>query len=559
MMEFFSHPVVAIILLLGILVFVHELGHFLVGKWLGMYPEQFSLGFGPAIIEKEINGTKYRLGAIPLGGYVKFYGSTPSEPVPDFAEGREEYKFHPFKRSLMILAGPVANFLLTFVAYLLLGYVGIEAIPAKIGEVLKGSPAEIAGFQYGDHVKKINDTPISTWRELQTEIIKSPNLSLNVEIIRDQKEMNILVSPKEIKTKDIPLRDSKGQLGISPASIPSVITVTDKSTKAYQLGLRTGDRISKLSLPSQSPYSVMYWHDLENFQNGLLKSTQGESVALTIEITRKKSDPKEKPEIFTFQNEISPQNFSYQKLGIYSSQLTVKSWKKEFSSTFLKEDRIVEFEGSPVASIFELQDHLILNKKPEVQISVDREGQKKVLSVKLEPVDVQKIEGKDTYFSLPIIFLGSLERFPSINVQFSNIANLVKYAAKETTSQIIMITEALVGLVTGKMPLAALGGPISIAVVATESVKHGWITFVTAIAIISVNLGLLNLFPIPALDGGRLVIALAEGVMKKPLSEKAMENFQKIGFAMVFSLIIIATYNDVSRFWSTLVKGLSGT
>lgn len=589
-MEILANPIVAIALLLGILVFVHECGHFFVGKWVGMYPEQFSIGFGPALVEKQIKGTTYRLGLIPLGGYVKFYGATPSEQVPDFAKGHEEHSADSWRKALMISAGPVANFLLTFAAYMLLGYIGVPALPAKVGEVLKGSPAQEAGFQFGDQVLAVNGKPIASWRELQTAIIESPGKPLDVSIDRGGNKESITVKPRVIPTDEVPMQQTKGQLGISPASIPSIITVSNPNSVAYQKGLRTGDRIVSLYFNGKEPGSdapaLRYWHELE----GILASPTAPLKSLGMVVERKlltEEEPSSSPNTddkaksaaaeaaeAKVKTEKIAVNFGAEDLasgnfdafaqldlkpfGIHDAQLTVKSLGKGYSAPFQVGDRLIAFAGTSVDSVFGLQDLLKANQQPTVPITIDRAGEKKVVDVTLKAIDIQKLEGKGTFYALPVAFMGSLESFPQKLIKFSAISDLAAYAYKQTMSQVAAISHALYGLVTGEMPLAALGGPISIAVVATESVKHGFVTFLTAIALISVNLGLLNLFPIPALDGGRLVVIGLEALTRRPLSEKAMENFQKIGFAMVFSLIIIATYNDVSRFWSTLIKGLSG-
>lgn len=586
-MEILANPIVAIALLLGILVFVHECGHFFVGKWVGMYPEQFSIGFGPALVEKEVRGTTYRLGLIPLGGYVKFYGATPSEEVPDFAKGHEEHSADSWRKALMIIAGPAANFLLTFAAYMLLGYIGIPALPAKVGEVLKGSPAQEAGFKFGDQVLAINGKPIASWRELQAAIVESPGKPLAVDIDRGGKAQSIVVKPRVIPTDEVPMQQTKGQLGISPASIPSIITVNDPASLAYSKGLRTGDRIVQLSFNGEAAGQkpLRYWHEVESLLAQppspltkidlvLERSAAADEASQPEGAASKNSDTKNSDtkankapkERVTASFALSGQPASFDGLsakdlaawGIHDAQLTVKSLGKGYVAPFQEGDRLIAFAGQPVSSVFGLQDLLKANQQPTVPITVMRKGAEQELNVTLKAVDIQKLEGKGTFYALPLGFLGSLEAFPQKLIQFSSLTDLASYAYTQTKAQVAAISHALYGLVTGEMPLAALGGPISIAVVATESVKHGFVTFLTAIALISVNLGLLNLFPIPALDGGRLVVIGLEALTRRPLSEKAMENFQKIGFAMVFSLIIIATYNDVSRFWSTLIKGLSG-
>ena len=120
-----------------------------------------------------------------------------------------------------------------------------------------------------------------------------------------------------------------------------------------------------------------------------------------------------------------------------------------------------------------------------------------------------------------------------------------------------MIVNAIAGLISGNLPLKALGGPVFIAKVAGDAAQEGWLVFFSTMAMISINLGVMNLFPIPALDGGQLLIVIGEVIRRKPLSEIAIENIQKVGFVMILGLIVLATYNDLSRFWSSMLKSIS--
>lgn len=171
-MEWISHPVPAAIVLLGILVVVHELGHFLVGRWCGIGVEVFSVGFGPTIVSFKRRGTDYRLSLIPLGGYVKFLGSTPTDEIPDAFRrnhklGKEFYKATVGQRSAVAFAGPAANFALAILAYAILGYAGIPHPPAKVGTIMPSSAAEKSGLLEGDLVKSINGENVASWEDLQ--------------------------------------------------------------------------------------------------------------------------------------------------------------------------------------------------------------------------------------------------------------------------------------------------------------------------------------------------------------------------------------------------------
>jgi regulator of sigma E protease len=141
---------------------------------------------------------------------------------------------------------------------------------------------------------------------------------------------------------------------------------------------------------------------------------------------------------------------------------------------------------------------------------------------------------------------------------YKNPLSAISYGLKETAHQTGELAANVFELITGEVPLKALGGPMLIAKVAGESARRGWQTFLGSMALISINLGLLNLFPIPVLDGGQLVMMGVEGIRRRPLSEVAIENFQKIGFAMIMALVVLATYNDLSRFWKSMLSSVVG-
>jgi regulator of sigma E protease len=142
--------------------------------------------------------------------------------------------------------------------------------------------------------------------------------------------------------------------------------------------------------------------------------------------------------------------------------------------------------------------------------------------------------------------------------RYTNPFSAAGFAVAETFDQASNILSTLVALVTGQLSLKALGGPILIAKIAGDSAKAGWVTFFSSMALISINLGLVNLFPIPVLDGGQIVLLGAEAIKRGPLSDKTLENFQKVGFILVMSLVLLAVYNDLSRFWKSMVKSLAG-
>ena len=196
MFEFLTHPVPAVIVLLGVLVFVHELGHFLAGVWCGAGVEVFSLGFGPRAVGVRHKGTDYRVSWIPLGGFVKLTGMVASEPIPPGFEGKEFFRLPVWKKTTIIAAGPLANFALAIVAYALLGANGIPHAPSNIGYVMEGGAADRGGLIAGDRVVAIDGRNVTVWGELEQAISKSAGkaLAVKVERSKDGKNAEVMLS-----------------------------------------------------------------------------------------------------------------------------------------------------------------------------------------------------------------------------------------------------------------------------------------------------------------------------------------------------------------------------
>ena len=215
-----ENPVLSVILFIGFLVFVHETGHFLVGKAFGIGVEIYSIGFGPKLFGFEHKGTEYRLAFLPLGGFVKFAGTLPSEDVPDHFKGREMYKSSVLARSLTILAGPAANLMLAAVIYSFHGYQGVEHPPAQIGMIMPGGGAEKGGLMVGDIIKTIDGEPVAHWNDLRSSISRSPDKALNVTVLRDQKSVDLQLTPEPVGRDEMSGQRNQGRLGICTSLCP---------------------------------------------------------------------------------------------------------------------------------------------------------------------------------------------------------------------------------------------------------------------------------------------------------------------------------------------------
>jgi regulator of sigma E protease len=550
-MDFFSHPVIAVILLIGVLVFVHEAGHFVVGKVCKIAVEIFSIGFGPAIFSFKRNETTYRLSAIPLGGYVKFYGSTRRETVPEELRGKEFFRASVGKRFLTVIAGPAANFLLAILVYAGMFTYGIPDLPPIVGEVMPGSPAEKAGLQFGDVVKAVDGEEITTWKQLQKVIMLAPQEKLDFVIDRHGQQVAKSIVPAQIHDEEMLGTKQRGQIGISPGHVPSIVTIKDYDGIAAKAGLETGDEITAIHV-GENDIAVEYWRALPaifseaavagQIQLKVKKHGDGGEVLIEVPTIGMPSDPAQFDEW----------------LGWTNSQLTIAEPGELNQDVLHHGDLIVEWDGEKVGNLFDLSQMIMTKQKPRVQAVIQRGRELLPVSVTMKPVEVQKAEGRATQYILESQFLGEFIHPQYVVEQYSNPLTALAKGTERTIEQTGMIAMAVAGLFTGDVPLQSLGGPISIAKVASDSVKLGWMTFFGSLALISINLGLLNLFPIPILDGGQIVLLGAEKVRRRPLDDIALENFQKIGFVLVFALVIMATYNDLSRFWLSMMRGVTG-
>lgn len=214
--------VLLFIVILSILIIVHEAGHFLTAKMLGVRVEEFALGFGPKLFSRTIGGTNYRICAILLGGYVKMAGDDRSkcEGKPD-----EYFSKSPGHRALIVLMGPVVNYILGYICFVLvfmIGYLDIvkasKDLPAKIGVVAAGSPAAKAGVKVGDKVVSIDGKPIAYWDEMQTLIMDSAGKTIELSVLNDGVERIVRVAPDQVPSKDVFGREKIiGRIGIQPA------------------------------------------------------------------------------------------------------------------------------------------------------------------------------------------------------------------------------------------------------------------------------------------------------------------------------------------------------
>lgn len=567
MQQILQHPFIAVVFLIGILVFVHEFGHFIVGKLFGFGVEIFSIGFGPRAFGFRKNGTDYRVSFIPLGGYVKFAGNMPSEPVEDRFRGQEIYKKPVWQRALMTFAGPFANLLLAVCAYTYLGSTGISHEAPIVGQVRPGGPADLAGLQPGDKIVGVFDAPVLRWNELVAQISEAGGKSIALKVERSDQEIEKTVVPEFEEVEGITGEKKKvGRIGISHGFLPSKVSVV-LGSESDALGFENGDQILSLASGVEQVEIKTFYEFQTQLGKLYLSGVSQVSIGVKPSLFSGKNAGSTKALQFSFgQYELPDQTrlsgyqtgkFITTALGLRDSSLTISAPDTD-DSPLKSGDIVTVIEGNEIKNIFDLQYFLTNNKNSQVSGEVTRQGKKLDFSLDLKPVEVQKAKGKDVFYAFPAKFMGERIRPEPYIEKYSGLLPALGFGIVYSLEQSAQILGALVGLITGDVPLGALGGPMLIAKVAGDSAALGLSAYLTVLALISINLCMINLFPIPVLDGGQLVMLGAEAIKGKSLSEAAIENYQKIGFVMVMGLIFLSTYNDLGRFWGSMLRTVGG-
>ena len=434
-MEFISGVwtyIIPFLVVLTALVFVHELGHFVAARRIGVRVLTFSLGFGPKLISTKRGDTEYAISAIPLGGYVKMAGESVDDPrsgAPD--EFLSKSKWQRFQ---VLIMGPVMNIVLAVVVMAVVLAQGAEVpayhdAPPVIGAVKPGSPAAKAGLQRGDLVLTVADTAVPTWDKFDIEIGTKPNRELELTYLRSGTTLSTSIRPSAEGKYEV------GDIGVTPDATPIVASLV-KGDVAEKAGLKPGD---------------------------LLLAVNGEAMTQPTQLTEAISKNAGKP-----------------------TDILVKRAGQEMHINVTPQKR---GDRGMIGIFFGQQTK----------------------SFKPSPLEAVKL---------------SVQR----NMEFG-----------------VLIFKTLGGLFVGTTSPRQLMGPVAIAQLSGESAAAGWIALFTLMASISLNLGLLNLMPIPVLDGGHIAIMALEGIARRDFSAQVKEKMLLAGFVLILLLMVTVIYNDLTR------------
>lgn len=437
---------------LGVLVTIHEFGHFWVARRCGVKVERFSIGFGTPLLRwRDKQDTEFVLALLPLGGYVKML---------DEREGTVSEKDRPFsfnsktvwQRIAIVSAGPMANFLLAFVAFWLIFLAGERDLAPVVGQVKVGSIAEQAGFEPGMEIVAIAGQPTTTWTAVSRKLF-----------------------------------DFIGTTG----EIPFVVTYED-STIEYEL-----------------PVAVSAW----------LRDAQEPSPLRDLGVTPP---------------------FELDVLSLAG----VAEDGAAYAAGLRAGDHLVALNGEVITDINAFVASIAASAQTRVVLDIERDSQRSTVDV--VPLLVERDGEQVGQLGVQLSSTGKFPEQHMRDVDY-NVLTAIPRSIRETYQSSAFVLKSIGKLVVGDLSPKNLSGPITIAKVAGDSARSGFDNFIRFVAILSIMLGVMNLLPIPVLDGGHLMYYFIEIIKGSPVSDRIQMVGYKVGFSMLMGLMVFATYNDIMR------------
>jgi regulator of sigma E protease len=549
------------IILISSLIFVHELGHFLFAKAFGVKVLTFSLGFGPKLLRLRGRETEYCISALPLGGYVKMLETSKSDVVLPEDRRRTFESLPAYKRLIVVLAGPAMNLVFPVLLYFSVFVSDGPFLPPTVGVVLPHHPAH-GKLQPGDRIMSVDGRDIGTFDELKRIVAKSPGKPLVFKVFRENRHVEVEVTAEDmVERRELDIVERVGTIGIQPSAPAAVVGIMDADSPAYRAGLRTFDVVTHVAGQTVRRYMdlivaleenagetmpVTYLRpvpvrgalgglaDMAIFESGVVALTPHPGPGSVFERTG--------IELADLYAAVVPEDSYLHRAGLRPG------------------DKILSLDDEPVPAWSTFRERVLLapDRPHRINYYSAREGRARSGTFQMRREDFIDEHGQ-TFARYVLRVQHWMPLAPEERVAHpAPIRYAVQKAVAETVDVARFSLVGIVRLIQGRISLKSLSGPITIYEVAGEEGRKGADYFVWVMAVISINLGLLNLLPIPVLDGGHLMFFAIEAILRRPLPLRVREVAHIIGMAILLGLMALAFKNDVERRWDGITNSVQG-
>ncbi|MBD3180869.1 RIP metalloprotease RseP [Candidatus Poribacteria bacterium] len=577
--------IIRTLLIVGIIIFVHELGHFLVALMVGIKVEKFSIGFGPKMIGFVRNGIEYKISWLPIfGGYVKMAGENPGDEVSEDEEGN--FQNAPVShRALVAVAGPSMNIIFAITVFALAYMIGLPPEPGTtIGYIEDGSPAEEAGIKPGDKILSISGYKVRKWDDIRENIGINPEKRLDVMLLRDGQEIKTTVVPERVESMifnmDVnPVNDLNSgkisqsiiqnlkslDISITPEARvtvvePGVSWIIKDKNDSYSLR-KTQNNLEIYTFSGSQDSQLIAYIPLnipENLDKGIIppylqikfKEGRASISDKSVVLPQKPGSSwviKDGDEEFSLEKErdqlIAYQDTDFGKIGISNDIKPiigeVEPGSPAEKAGFRAGDEIISVNGNNINHIIEFADGIQQSQKDNILLTIKR-ASGKIEEIKLN-LDQQ---GSPE-------FLNGIEWLPFTEVVRLNPIYAIGKGFSETGQVVVKVFQFIKRMIVREVPMKYVAGPVGIIQITMAVVKTGFAGILRFAGFLSVNLAIVNLLPLFISDGGVLLFLGIEKIRGKPLERRKQIIIQQIGVAFLISLFLLVTYNDLLR----LLKG----
>jgi regulator of sigma E protease len=565
----FENQVVAFIIVVGVVVFVHEFGHFFAARAFGIFVEEFSLGFGPTACRFMWRGTEYKICWLPFGGYVRLYGQEIGAQIPLARKPEALSEAAVYKRFIVSAAGPAMNLFLTFVVMAFLAWNGIARLPSQVS-VMPGSVAERAGIPDGAKILSVDGVETRTWEDLSEKIALSAGKVLRVNFEIEGVLGSVTVTPAVSDAESVyGEKIQHGRIGVTPF-FQSPTVVVRSGSLLQRMGVLSGDLIL-----SVNGLAVRHFHQVRRSVESWLSDTAVQSP-LSVLVRRGEREislsfAREQASALPSEGATLPGGV----LGAVSSDMQISNSSASNSKAAGAFSTWQSCGLSAGVALAGVEGYGALNSRVQIADWVERIESASTLRMPRSEEEVfqdsrffvidtagntriveckTKLRRGRDHLNRERFFLDFSPKFVSeshtadpIILKSEGFIGALADGYRLSKNMGSSILDSISKLVTGRIPFSNLGGPIEIARVAGSAAKVGWAAFASMIAFISINVGLLNLLPIPILDGGTLLLLSVEAAYGRPLPVRVQEFVMRAGVFFMLLLIVLVLYNDILR------------